>query len=120
MLYTYTDNSRREDLLSILRDVSPLGGNYLVGNLGTSVARNTLHEWVTYNQSRPTVVTFAVEGADASYTSLSTPVRSNNITAILTETVRVSGTERAITTAINQDPYAFQKEKALMRMNAKM
>lgn len=120
MLYTYTDNSRREDLLSILRDVSPLGGNYLVGNLGTSVARNTLHEWVTYNQSRPTVVTFSVEGAEATYTSLSTPVRSNNITAILTETVRVSGTERAITTAINQDPFAFQKEKALMRMNAKM
>lgn len=120
MLYTYTDNSRREDLLSILRDVSPLGGNYLVGNLGTSVARNTLHEWVTYNQSRPTTVTFSVEGAEATYTSLSTPVRSNNITAILTETVRVSGTERAITTAINQDPFAFQKEKALMRMNAKM
>lgn len=120
MLYTYTDNSRREDLLSILRDVSPLGGNYLVGNLGTSVARNTLHEWVTYNQSRPTTVTFAVEGAEAAYSSLTTPTRSNNITAILTETVRVSGTERAVSVALNNDPYSFQKEKALMRMNAKM
>jgi hypothetical protein len=119
-LQTYTDASRREDLLSILKDVSPLGGNYLVGNLGTSVARNTLHEWVTFHQSRPTAVTFDVEGADASFSALSTPVRSNNVTAILTESVKVSGTERAISMALNTDPYSFQKEKALMRMNAQM
>lgn len=43
-LQTYQDASRREDLLSILKDVSPLGGNYLTGNLGTSVARNTLQK----------------------------------------------------------------------------
>lgn len=46
--FTYGNNSRREDLLSILKDVSPVGNNYLVGTLGTSIARNTLHEWVTY------------------------------------------------------------------------
>jgi len=119
-LLSYDDASRREDLLSLLRDVSPLGGNYLSGNLGTSVARNTLHEWVTFNQTRPTSVTFSVEGADASFSDLSAPVRSNNVTAILTESVKVSRTERAIAVATGQDPYAFQKEKALMRMNAKM
>jgi hypothetical protein len=119
-LQTYTDASRREDLLSILKDVSPLGGNYLVGNLGTGIARNTLHEWVTYNQSRPTEVTFSVEGSDASYEALTTPLRSNNITAILTESVKVSGTERAVAIAQNVDPYSFQKEKALMRLNAQM
>lgn len=119
-LLSYDDASRREDLISLLKDVSPLGGNYLSGNLGTSVARNTLHEWVTYNQTRPTSVTFSVEGADASFADLSAPVRSTNVTAILTESVKVSRTERAIAVATGQDPYAFQKEKALMRMNAKM
>ena len=119
-LMTYQDGSRREDLISLLKDVSPLGGNYLVGNLGTSVARNTLHEWVTYNQTRPTSVTFSVEGADASFSDLTMPVRSNNYTAILTESVKVSNTERAVAIATNEDPYSFQKQKALMRMNAKM
>jgi len=119
-LLTYQDASRREDLISLLKDVSPLGGNYLVGNLGTSVARNTLHEWVTYNQTRPTSVTFSVEGADASFDDLTMPVRSRNYTAILTESIKVSNTERAQSIATNEDPYAFQKQKALMRMNAKM
>lgn len=119
-LLTYQDASRREDLLSLLKDVSPLGGNYLIGNLGTSVARNTLHEWVTYNQTRPTSVTFSQEGAEATFNDLTMPVRSNNYTAILTESVKVSNTERAVSIATNEDPYAFQKQKALMRMNAKM
>ena len=120
VLLTYQDASRREYLISLLKDVSPLGGNYLVGNLGTSVARNTLHEWVTYNQTRPTSVTFSVEGADASFDDLTMPVRSRNYTAILTESIKVSNTERAQSIATNEDPYSFQKQKALMRMNAKM
>lgn len=119
-LLTYDDASRREDLLSLLKDVSPLGGNYLTGNLGTSVARNTLHEWVTFNQTRPTSVSFSVEGADASFNDLTMPVRSRNYTAILTESVKVSNTERAMSIATNEDPYSFQKQKALMRLNAKM
>lgn len=119
-LITYRDQSRRESLLSILKDVSPVGGNYLVENLGTSVARNTLHEWPTFYQSRPTSVTYTAEGADASAVDLTAPSRSNNITAIISEVVKVSGTERAVATAVNQDPYAFQKEKALKRMAAKM
>lgn len=119
-LITYRDQSRRESLLSILKDVSPVGGNYLVENLGTSVARNTLHEWPTFYQSRPTSVTYTAEGADATPVDLNQPLRSNNITAIITEVVKVSGTERAVATAVNQDPYAFQKEKALKRMAAKM
>lgn len=119
-LITYQDASRRESLLSILKDVSPLGGNYLVENLGTSIARNTLHEWPTFYQSRPTTVAATIEGADATVVDLTAPVRSNNITAIISDVVKVSGTERAVAVATNQDPYAFQKEKSLMRMNAKM
>lgn len=118
--FTYNNNSRREDLLSILKDVSPVGNNYLVGNLGSSIARNTLHEWVTYYQARPSAVTFALEGADATIVDLENPVRSNNVTAIITEVVQVTGSMKAVDIATNQDPYAFHKEKALKRMNAKM
>lgn len=120
-LQTADDGSRRESLLSILKDVSPNTDNYFVTNLGVGPsASNTLHEWVTYNTARPTSVTFAIEGADASYSDLSQPTRTNNITAIVTEAVKVSGTERAITTATKEDPYAFQKAQALKRLKAKM
>ena len=119
-LITYDDQSRRESLLSILKDVSPLGGNYLVESLGTSVARNTLHQWPVYNQTRPTSVTNTIEGAEATVVDLTAPTKSDNITAIISEVVTVSGTERAVTVATNIDPLAFQKEKALKRLSAKM
>lgn len=119
-LITYDDASRRESLLSILKDVSPLGGNYLVENLGTSVARNTLHQWPVYNQTRPTSVTNTIEGAEATVVDLTAPTKSDNITAIISEVVTVSGTERAVTVATNQDPLSFQKMQALKRLSAKM
>jgi len=44
-LQTYDDGSRRESLLSILRDVSPNTDNYFTSNLGKGPnATNTLHK----------------------------------------------------------------------------
>lgn len=118
---TYDAGDRRESLLSILRDVSPNTDNYFVSNLATAAAAtNTLHEWVTYNTARPTSVTFAVEGSAASYDDLTRPTRTNNVTAIVDENVRVSGTMRAVSTATGEDPYQFQKTEALKRLKAKM
>ncbi len=120
-LQTYDDSSRRESLLSILRDVSPNTDNYLTSNLGRAPdATNTLHEWTTYNTARPTSVTFVAEGAAATYADLSQPTRTNNVTGIVSEPVRVSGTERAVSTATGEDPYVFQKTEALKRLKAKM
>lgn len=120
-LQTYNDASIREDLLSILRDVSPNTDNYFISNLAKGPkAASTIHEWVTYNTARPTSVTNAIEGAAASYDDLSAPARSNNRTAILTENVRVSRTERKMAVATGEDPYAFQKAEALKRLKAKM
>jgi len=118
---SYDDASRRESLLTILRDVSPNTDNYFVSNLAKAPnATNTLHEWVTYNTARPTSVTFATEGSVASYAPLSQPVRTSNITAIITAPVRVSGTEKAIATATGQDPYVFNKSEAVKRLKADM
>jgi len=120
-LQTNGTNDRRESLLSILRDVSPNTDNYFTSNLGKAPnAQNTLHEWVTYNTARPTSVTMGIEGAQASYDDLTAPTRTNNVTAIANESVRVSGTERAVAVATGEDPYAFQKKEALKRLKAKM
>lgn len=118
---SYDDGSRRESLLSILRDVSPNTDNYFVSNLKKAPnATNTLHEWVTFNTARPTSTNFVAEGAAASYSVLSQPVRTNNITAIITRPVRVTGTERAIAVATGDDPYVFQKSEAIKMLKADM
>jgi hypothetical protein len=111
----------RESLLSILRDVSPNTDNYFTSNLGQAPAAvNTLHQWTVYNTARPTSVTASVEGSVPTYGDLTSPTRTTNITEIISEPVRVSGTMRAIATATGEDPYVFQKGKALKRLKADM
>ena len=112
MLVTYDDASRREDLLDIVGDVSPMD-NPLMTMLKTASANNTLHEWMEDYITPPTSVTFASEGAAATYAALTQPSRRNNITAIIEKTFRVSGTERATNPGNGTDPLDFQAGKAL-------
>jgi len=118
---TNSNDFIRESLLSILRDVSPNTDNYFVSNLGQApAATNTLHQWTTYNTARPTTVTATIEGAAAAYGDLNSPIRTTNITEIVAEPVRVSGTMRAVATATGEDAYVFQKGQAFKRLKADM
>lgn len=119
-LFTYDDTSRREDLLSILRDVSPTSDNYLTTNLARSTAKNTFHEWLVFNTSRPTSITFAAEGAEVTEPTHSQPTRSTNITAIIRREVKVSGTERAVSVGLPGDPMDFQKKVGLTLLKSDM
>lgn len=115
------DASKKESLLSILKDVSPNTDNYLVTNLGTApAATQPLSEWVVYNTARPTSITFVAEGSDIAAADLTAPTRSNNRTAIIDEVVQVSDTEQNVATATGTNPWAFQKAEALKRLKAKM
>ena len=110
-----------DSLLSILKDVSPNTDNYFVTNLGTApAATNALHEWGVYNTARPTSVTGVIEGADASYGDLESPTRTNNYTIILDETIQISDTAMGMSTITGENPKAFQKDRALKRLKAKM
>jgi len=111
-LATYQDASRREDLVDVLGDVTP-DETPLFTLLGKTKASGTYHEWVEDYITPPTSVTFAVEGAAATFSDLTQPSRRGNVTAIITETYRVSGTERAVAVPAMGDPMTFQKAKAL-------
>ena len=111
-LQTYDDKARREDLLDIIGDVSP-DDNPLSTMLATTTASQTTHEWLEDYISRPTSNTGTVEGAAATYEDLTQPSRRTNVTQILRETFRVSGTERVVNVAGMGDPYTYQKGKAL-------
>ncbi len=111
MLTTFYDTSRREDLLDIVADLTP-DDTPLATMLKTSTAKDTVHQWLEDYITPPTSVSFAAEGAAATYTGLTQPARRINLTAILTETFRVSGTERSVTPA-GGDPLDYQAGKAL-------
>jgi hypothetical protein len=111
-LQTYQDTARREDLLDLITDVSP-DDNPLSTMLSTVDASQTLHEWPEDYISRPTSVSGSIEGAAATYSDLTQPARRVNITQIITETFRVSGTESAVSVAGMSDPYEYQAGKAL-------
>jgi len=120
-LITNMDASKRESLLSVLKNASPNVDNYLTTNLGVAeVATQPLSEWVTYSAARATSVTSTPEGGDYTFNDLDTPVRSNNYTTIVTEPVQVSKSEQATRVAAGQDPWAFQKAQAIIRLKNKM
>lgn len=119
-LYTYDDTSRREDLLSIIRDVSPAASNYLVTNLATSVAYNTFHEWPVRNIARYTSDQSVAEGNVASEPVGDPPTRSNNITSVIQMVVKVSGTQNAVRKALPGSAMDDEKKIKLIRMKAAM
>lgn len=119
-LFTYDDTSRREDLLSVLKDLSPSADNYLVENLGTNTAENTLHEWTVRRITRPTSTNFGAEGAQFSEPVGDAPTRSNNILAPIHRFVSVSGTEEAVDRAQSGGAMADEKKVKLMRLKADM
>lgn len=119
-MQTYDQGDKRESLLSILKDTSPLGGNWLVGNLGTSTALQPLHQWTTYHVSRPTSVTPKAEGVDATVVDHTAPSKSQNYTAILHRVVQVTGSDQSVEPANGYDPMTFQKRVALSQLNADM
>lgn len=111
-LITYDDTVRREDLIDLISDVSP-DENPLSTMLGTTVARGTYHEWAEDYISRPSSVSSSYEGKATEYSDLTQPSRRGNFTHIISQSFRVSGTERAVAVAGMSDPFQYQKAKAL-------
>lgn len=111
-LQTYDDAVRREDLIDLITDVSP-DDNPLSTMLAATDASQTLHEWPEDYISRPSSVSKAAEGASATYSDLTQPGRRVNITQIISQTFRVSGTESQVAVAGMGDPFDYQAGKAL-------
>jgi hypothetical protein len=111
-LITYQDSVRREDLLDIISDVSP-DQNPLSTMLGTTTAKGTYHEWTEDYISRPSSVSSSAEAKTTTYSDLTQPSRRGNFTHIISQSYRVSGTERAVAVAGMGDPLTYQKQKAL-------
>lgn len=113
-LRTYGDDTRREDLLDLIKDTSP-HENPLATMLGTTEAKQTTHEWLEYYTARPTSNTGNIEGFEATFADLTQPSRRRNVTQIISETFKVSETSRAVDHAGQADPFAWQRDEAMKR-----
>jgi hypothetical protein len=118
MSYTSTDQSIREDLLDVLTNLNPTE-TQLISGLGTSTAKSTRHEWLT-DTLGAVKANYYVEGADASYPTLTNPTRLLNYTQIFRQGFLVSDTERAVNTATYNDRFAYEGIKALKMLKNDM
>lgn len=117
-LWTYDDTTRRESLLSIMKDVSPAASTYLFENLGKSEASNTLHEWPVRAIGVSTSAGNVAEGSDSTDGAGDPPTRSNNICAIFKRIVKVTGTQDAVKRALPGSAMADEKKVKLMRLKS--
>lgn len=108
---SYDDNSMREDLLSILQNISPTE-TQLVSGLGTSQATNIYHSTLVDTLSA-VKANAQVEGSAATFNQLTNPARVSNYCQIFKQGFRVSDTERAVNTAAFNDRYQYEATKAL-------
>ncbi len=108
---SYQSETRREDLLDFIADVSP-DDNPLSTLFSSGSASNTLHEWTEDFIARPTAVATEVEGSEATFSDLTNPNRRNNVTQLIRQTYRVSDTLRAIDVAGMSDMLDYQAGKA--------
>jgi hypothetical protein len=112
-LITNMDNSRREDILDVIQDVTPRS-TPLMTLLKTSKAQNTIHQWVEDYQARASTTATTAEGSDFTNVDLTQPAKRTNVTAIVTKAIQVSDTEREVNIVGGQDPFTYQKGKGLV------
>lgn len=84
----------REDLEDVIWDLFP-EDTWCVSNFDKVDATSTSHEWLT-QQLLAAAANIQVEGDDATFTSLTPPVRMGNYTQILSKTFLVSDTLEAV------------------------
>ena len=116
--WTYDNAAMREDLLDILRNVTPTDTQLLSG-LGTASASQIRHETVvkTLNAVKDNA---QVEGADATYIGLTNPTRQANYTQIFKQGYKVSNTERAVNSAGFNDRFALEAADGMRMLKADM
>lgn len=100
----------REDLSNVISMISPEETPF-ISSIGKTKATAVKHEWLQDELAPANGANAIAEGADATDTTLSGPVRINNVTQIFQKDIRVSGTLNAVNTAGGKEELARQIAK---------
>lgn len=112
------DGVNKEDLLEQITNVDPWDTPWTSQAPKVS-AQHVYHQWLK-DTLGSVDTTGAVEGADYTYDSTSTPAREFNVTMILRQDIGVSETQRAVNAAGFKDAYAYEIQKAVKRLAIKL
>jgi hypothetical protein len=108
---TYDTSTNHEDLTDVLTKIGDMT-TPAYSKIRKVSAKNTLHEWSTYEHDA-VAVNAAVEGATFEYGTLTAPSRLTNYTQIFSKTFQVSNTQQAVDPAGMENEYAFRVQVAL-------
>jgi len=108
---TYDATTNHEDLTDVLTKIGDMT-TPVYAKLRKVSAKNTLHEWSTYEHDSA-AVNAQIEGAIYTYGALTAPSRLTNYTQIFRKTFQVSNTQQAVDPAGMEDEYAFRVQVAL-------
>jgi len=108
---TYEAVGNREDLSDIIYDISPMETPFVSGIPRVSASAVT-HEWQTDALAAANTANAQLEGDDATGATLVATTRLNNVCQIVSKTVIVSGTQRAVRSAGRSDELEYQVAKA--------
>ena len=108
---TYDTKTNHEDLTDVLTKIGDMT-TPVYSKLRKVSAKNTLHEWSTYEHDSA-AVNAQIEGATYEYGALTAPSRLTNYTQIFRKTFQVSNTQQAVDPAGMEDEYAFRVQVAL-------
>ena len=109
-LKTYDQVGKKEDVEDLIYDISPTDTPFLSA-IGTSTAKNTLHQWQT-DELAATATNARVEGADAGTASGGTTTMLRANTLILRMVIQSSGSADSMATYGRGKELAYQKFKA--------
>jgi len=108
---TYDAKTNHEDLTDVLTKIGDMT-TPVYSKLRKVSAKNTLHEWSTYEHDSA-AVNAQIEGDTYTYGALTAPSRLTNYTQIFRKTFQVSNTQQAVDPAGMEDEYAFRVQVAL-------
>lgn len=97
-LATYEAIGNREDLANIVYRISPTDCPFTSG-IDREKANGVKHEWQTQELAAASTANAQLEGDDATTKAVTARIRRANYCQISTKTVRVTGTQQAVSTA---------------------
>lgn len=107
---TYDAKGIREDLASVIYDISPEETPFM-SNVGKGTAKSTYFEWQEDSLAAASTSNAQIEGDDAVAVEPAATARIGNYTQISRKTVTVSGTLEAVDKAGRKSEMAYQMAK---------
>jgi hypothetical protein len=107
---SYDMVGNREDLIDKIFDISPTDCPFQTA-IGKSKATSKKHEWQTDSLAAADADNAEIEGNEYSYSQASPTTRLANYTQIFRKTIKVTGTQEAVSKAGRKSEIGYQAQK---------